>query len=79
MRPALRNAVFQVHWLLGITAGIVLAVVGATGALLSFEDALLRAINPGVLTVAPQARALSASALLERVAAQRPGEATSRL
>ena len=38
-----RNAVFQVHWLLGITAGVVLALVGFTGGMLSFEDELLKA------------------------------------
>jgi sulfite reductase (NADPH) flavoprotein alpha-component len=44
---------FQAHWLLGITAGVVLALMGVTGALLSFEDALLRWMNPGVMTVTP--------------------------
>ena len=48
MATTFRNAVFQVHWLFGITAGIVLAIVGVTGGLLSFEDALLTALNPGV-------------------------------
>ena len=28
---------FKIHWILGITAGIVLFVVGVTGATLSFE------------------------------------------
>lgn len=45
---------FQSHWLLGITAGIVLAVVGVTGGMLSFEDEILRALNPGVMTVEPR-------------------------
>ena len=46
-----KNLVFQLHWLLGITAGVVLAVVGVTGAMLSFEADLLKGINPGVMTV----------------------------
>ncbi len=33
-----RRILFQIHWFLGITAGFVLAVMGVTGALLSFED-----------------------------------------
>ena len=33
-----KNAIFQIHWFLGITAGLVLAVVGVTGAMLSFGD-----------------------------------------
>ncbi|VVD90889.1 Sulfite reductase [NADPH] flavoprotein alpha-component [Pandoraea cepalis] len=43
---------FQLHWAFGITAGLVLAVVGLTGALLSYDDALTRAFSPGVMTVA---------------------------
>jgi 4-hydroxy-tetrahydrodipicolinate synthase len=46
-----RALLFQIHWLLGITAGAVLAVVGVTGAVLSFEPQILRALNPGVMTV----------------------------
>lgn len=69
----LRNALFQVHWFLGITAGIVLALVGVTGGMLSFEDELLEAWNPGVMTVEAHGRApLSAEALVARVRQQRP-------
>ena len=53
----LRKLWFQFHWLLGISAGVVLAVIGTTGAMLSFEEELLRAINPGVMTVAARAGA----------------------
>ncbi len=49
---------FQAHWLVGITAGVVLAVVGFTGGMLSFEDEILRAMNPGVLTVEARGTAL---------------------
>lgn len=75
-----RNAVFQVHWCLGITAGVVLALVGVTGGILSFEDELLEALNPGVYTVEPAGReSLAPATLLERVAPQRPGEAIASL
>ena len=67
----LRNAVFQVHWLLGITAGLVLALVGLTGGILSFEDELLRALNPGVLSVEARDGALPPSGLVARVREQR--------
>lgn len=43
---------FQLHWFFGITAGLVLAVVGLTGALLSYYEELTRAFSPGVMTVA---------------------------
>lgn len=48
----IRNLWFQLHWLLGISAGIVIAVVGFTGGMLSFEDEILRWLNPGILSVA---------------------------
>lgn len=47
----LKNVLFQVHWFVGITAGLVLAIVGVTGGILSFEDDIVRALNPGILTV----------------------------
>ncbi|WP_414496366.1 PepSY domain-containing protein [Stenotrophomonas maltophilia] len=47
-----KNVLFQLHWLLGITAGAVLAVMGLSGAVLSFEDELLRAANPGFAEIA---------------------------
>ena len=47
-----KNVLFQLHWLLGITAGAVLALMGLSGAMLSFEDELLRAANPGFAEIA---------------------------
>jgi len=47
----LKKALFQLHWLLGITAGLVLALMGVTGAAYSFQDELMRALNPDVLQV----------------------------
>ena len=45
----LRRVLFRLHWLIGLSASVVLAVVGATGALMAYEDELLRWLNPGVL------------------------------
>nr|WP_256675838.1 sulfite reductase flavoprotein subunit alpha [Pseudomonas sp. R5(2019)] len=42
------------HWFFGITAGLVLALMGITGALVSFQDELLRLLNPQELTVQVQ-------------------------
>lgn len=47
-----KNVLFQLHWLLGISAGTILAVMGLSGAVLSFEDELLRAANPGFAAIA---------------------------
>lgn len=47
----LKKILFQLHWLFGISAGLVLALMGLTGAAYSFQDELLRALNPEVLRV----------------------------
>ena len=75
-----RNVLFQVHWFLGITAGIVLALVGVTGGILSFEDELLKAWNPGVITVEPRARpSLAPAALVARIREQAPDDRVQSL
>ena len=69
----MKNLFFQAHWLLGITAGVILAVVGVTGAMLSFEDELMVLANPGVISVEASTEAhLSPDELLERVQTQAP-------
>lgn len=70
MTTTFRNAIFQVHWFLGITAGVVLALVGATGAMLSFEHEILKSLNPGVITVAARGNALAPEELVARIRAQ---------
>ncbi|WP_127090058.1 sulfite reductase flavoprotein subunit alpha [Aquabacter cavernae] len=71
---------FQIHWFLGITAGLVLAVVGVTGAMLSFEGEILAALNPEVVHVAPQPGGpLAPAALLEKVRANAPGRTVTAL
>ncbi|MGE8414394.1 MAG: PepSY domain-containing protein [Pseudomonas sp.] len=47
----LKKTLFQLHWFFGISAGLVLALMGITGAVVSFEDEILRALNPSVLQV----------------------------
>jgi len=68
-----RNAWVQIHWFVGITAGIVLAIVGLTGAILSFEDEVQAALNRSTRTVPPRAEAvLAPSALLAAYQLQYP-------
>lgn len=63
----IRKILFQVHWIVGITAGIVLAIVGTTGAILSFESAVLNSLNAGVRTVPRQSsQSLSAAQLIAK-------------
>lgn len=46
-----KKVLFQLHWFFGITAGLVLAVMGISGALYSFSDEMLHALNPESLSV----------------------------
>ncbi|MHC5351744.1 PepSY domain-containing protein [Metapseudomonas furukawaii] len=46
-----KKILFQLHWLFGISAGLVLALMGITGAAYSFQDEILRALNPEILKV----------------------------
>ncbi|MDP4023701.1 PepSY-associated TM helix domain-containing protein [Methylobacterium sp. NEAU 140] len=72
--PGFRAILFRLHWALGLTAGLVLAVVGATGALLSYEEALTALANRDRATVpARAAEPLGPEALLARLAAAAPG------
>lgn len=58
--PSLRQLWFQLHWFIGITAGTVLIVIGLSGAVLSFREEIIDALNPHgrhvAVQEAPQAR-----------------------
>ncbi|WP_175651046.1 PepSY domain-containing protein [Pseudomonas sp. Marseille-P9899] len=62
----LKKTLFQLHWFFGITAGLVLALMGITGATYSFQDEILRAINPQVLKVKIREEGVLAPAELVR-------------
>jgi sulfite reductase (NADPH) flavoprotein alpha-component len=70
----IKSLIRQTHWLLGITIGLVLPVVGITGAIMAFEDPIMEALSPGIVDVAPQSLpALTPDQLLARFATQQPG------
>ena len=46
-----KKVLFQLHWFFGISAGLVLALMGVTGALYAFEGEIMTALNPEVLRV----------------------------
>ena len=76
----LRNALFQVHWFVGITVGVILAVVGATGAILSFEPEILHALNRDVRVAAGVVqRPLAVPELLVRLHEAEPERRVSSL
>ena len=39
-----RKALFQLHWIVGITVGVILGIVGVTGALLSYEQEIIASL-----------------------------------
>ncbi|HKS59076.1 MAG TPA: PepSY-associated TM helix domain-containing protein [Steroidobacteraceae bacterium] len=66
-----RKVLFQLHWIVGITAGIVLAIVGATGALLSFEQQIVASlVREGREVEAAGRTPLSAADLLKRASSE---------
>jgi len=76
----LRSALFQVHWFAGITVGIVIALVGATGAILSFEPEILNALNRDVRTISgASGEHLAPPELLARLRAADPSRRVATL
>lgn len=74
----MRTALFQIHWFLGLTAGLVLMVLGATGGLLSVEDEVTGLISPDIVSVpVREAPRLTPDALIARLKDEAPG-GTSR-
>ena len=46
-----KKTFFQIHWFLGITAGLILSIMGVTGAIYSYEQQITRWLNPDSYTV----------------------------
>lgn len=65
----LKKVLFQLHWFFGITAGLVLTLMGITGALYSFEDEILDVLNPDTLLVEERAAALPPLELVHKLEA----------
>ncbi|WP_407276709.1 PepSY domain-containing protein [Halothiobacillus sp. DCM-1] len=80
-RPFVQASFRWLHRWAGILAGLVLAVVGATGAIMSFQDDLLRWVNPGVMrVVVPEAGAvLPLPELVARIEAQKRSQPIATL
>ncbi|WP_347453010.1 sulfite reductase flavoprotein subunit alpha [Acinetobacter thermotolerans] len=49
-----KKTFFQIHWFLGITAGLILSLMGVTGAIYSYEQPILKWINSDSYTVQAQ-------------------------
>jgi len=69
----LKTTLLRLHGWLGISAGLILAVIGLTGSLLAFEPQILRLINPGTLVIEPVSQPmLTPTELYARVLAAEP-------
>lgn len=79
--PSLRTVLFRLHWALGLTAGLGLALMGATGALMSYEEALTAFANRDrtVVTGRGEQPALAPSTLASRIEAQASGRRVGAL
>lgn len=75
----MRKFLFNLHWFLGITAGLIIAVVGFTGGILSLQPQILTWLNPGVITITPQEQRLSPEKLLLSIQQQEPDKTVSGL
>jgi sulfite reductase (NADPH) flavoprotein alpha-component len=56
--PNLRSVLLQAHSIVGLAVSLVLAVIGLTGATMSFEDEILDALNAKIMHVASGGAAL---------------------
>ncbi|SHL14811.1 PepSY domain-containing protein [Phytopseudomonas punonensis] len=65
-----KKVLFQLHWFFGISAGLVLALMGVTGALYSFQEEILLAINPEMAVAAQAGEVLPPGEMVERLQAQ---------
>lgn len=52
-----KKTFFQIHWFLGITAGLILSIMGVTGAIYSYEQTIQKWLNPASFTVQVENRA----------------------
>jgi uncharacterized iron-regulated membrane protein len=71
-RLSARRILFRLHWIAGLSAGLVLAVVGASGALISFEPELLAWLNPQYRIEAQGRQPLRADQWISRARSEQP-------
>lgn len=68
-----KRVCLQLHWLIGISAGLILAIMGLTGGMYSFSNELIQLLDPQITRVRPTGTAaLSPVLLLERVSQHNP-------
>jgi len=75
----LRKFLFNVHWLIGISIGMVLALMGVSGAILVFEDEILSLLNGRPGYVVPMESRLTPEQVLIAAQAVHPDQSVSAL
>lgn len=70
----LRKLMFNIHWLLGISFGIAIAIVGITGAILEFEDEIISALNGNPSAVEAIGQRMGIKNLIEKIHENNPGK-----
>ena len=77
----LKWLLYRLHWLLGISAGVVLSLMGVTGAIMGFEDEIMTALSHGIVDVPVRSGqvVLSPDTLLQRFVEQSPGSLPVKL
>ncbi|WP_298147571.1 sulfite reductase flavoprotein subunit alpha [uncultured Acinetobacter sp.] len=69
----LKKIFFQIHWFLGITAGLILSLMGVTGAIYSYESQILKWINQDSYVVQVENRpVLTPAEIYQRYSNQYP-------
>ena len=62
-----KKFLFKVHMILGLTAGVILLIMGITGAMLSYQKEILKYINKDSYIIeVPSTKRLSSKAILEK-------------
>ncbi|WP_193910680.1 PepSY domain-containing protein [Cellvibrio polysaccharolyticus] len=77
----MKNWTFQLHWFLGITAGIVLGIIGVTGGMMSFERQIMEWMSSDVVYVEVPAdgNRLTPDAIVSRFNEHRPDAGVQQL
>ena len=71
----MKKVLFQLHWFLGISAGLILAIMGVTGAIFSYEKQIIRLISPSSFEVYSQNSAvLNPTQLYQKINNQFPAK-----
>jgi sulfite reductase (NADPH) flavoprotein alpha-component len=78
-RFSLRGVVQQLHRLLGLSAGLVLAFMGITGSMMVFEDEIMEALSPQARVEVAAAAPLSPDRLLSIIQSQLPQDRITAL